>query len=753
MRSNCKGYLIMKTIKAGCWRKLIESKFCRQTVCFILALLFPLTLEQARAETSCKSPYYVSDSSSGVQYCVDARGLAYEYSTMLRTSSQALEHCSQLKELTKNEWFLPSISDIARLPDTEFMRDPSGKSETAWFSSNVRINGRLGTPTAFQNNFSKEFIAGSYPGTYKVDSRTGRNYPPVTASELGIMRLSPCMAILPPPSVRFQEFKDSQTDVQVKGILKKTEFGTWSIVSYLPGSENNGDLKIFKSDGTDLVDQFRTGATTLIQYPEVIIGFQPGEPRSSPHYDETGHYIGPKYRFDSVDAYLELSDPKNNIGGLIEDDFILAFGKYSPYSKVLELTKAIKLPFKNALPFQICQAETKNFRSTEFGCMLFEDTEYKKGRIYFPWDSKELSVPTKLADSLLTKIRDEQFYGSHRTIDDGIVTNPSGELTDIEPDVAGNRQNRTFLATTTHNGYNRPSAFCNLIPKDILHRVTFVTCAIGGLVPMYYNLARPEVAAVLSKNGESKYTTSFYPLDRLRYLNQYVKYFSVSFPNNFKFAVSDKDVFTKIQTYKKQMWTALRGQAYREHFDAFEDPLKPTTSVSIGQDRWNIPSSNQLDVNMKTLTVVDPRSGTLLTLPRYDCFYKKYVPKDYPGEPKDPGMTVECGTDIIRDTIKLTYPTDFLVTTFMSNEIEARPFYNPEGIPIITCQKFRTNPVNNLDVDGSGNVNPLDVLILVNWLNDRSNPDCDIKNYLDANGDGFVNPLDVLSVINELNKR
>jgi len=62
------------------------------------------------------------------------------------------------------------------------------------------------------------------------------------------------------------------------------------------------------------------------------------------------------------------------------------------------------------------------------------------------------------------------------------------------------------------------------------------------------------------------------------------------------------------------------------------------------------------------------------------------------------------------------------------------------------------NPQNQLDVDADGNVSPLDVLILINYLNSRSGTLTDFqKPFLDVSGDDDISPLDALLVINYLN--
>ncbi len=65
------------------------------------------------------------------------------------------------------------------------------------------------------------------------------------------------------------------------------------------------------------------------------------------------------------------------------------------------------------------------------------------------------------------------------------------------------------------------------------------------------------------------------------------------------------------------------------------------------------------------------------------------------------------------------------------------------------------NPVNKYDVNGDGNVYPLDVLIIINRLLAGElgplPPTPVVPPYLDVSGDGNLTPLDVLQVINYLN--
>jgi hypothetical protein len=68
------------------------------------------------------------------------------------------------------------------------------------------------------------------------------------------------------------------------------------------------------------------------------------------------------------------------------------------------------------------------------------------------------------------------------------------------------------------------------------------------------------------------------------------------------------------------------------------------------------------------------------------------------------------------------------------------------------------NPVNALDVDSDGQVKPLDVLLIINYINARGSGRPPVLpspqgpvHYFDVSGDSLVAPLDVLLVINYIN--
>ena len=68
----------------------------------------------------------------------------------------------------------------------------------------------------------------------------------------------------------------------------------------------------------------------------------------------------------------------------------------------------------------------------------------------------------------------------------------------------------------------------------------------------------------------------------------------------------------------------------------------------------------------------------------------------------------------------------------------------------------RFNSDQPSDVDGDGITTPLDVLLVINYLNTLSQPleefGPSVTAFLDTNDDGTISPLDALLVINRLNR-
>jgi hypothetical protein len=81
-----------------------------------------------------------------------------------------------------------------------------------------------------------------------------------------------------------------------------------------------------------------------------------------------------------------------------------------------------------------------------------------------------------------------------------------------------------------------------------------------------------------------------------------------------------------------------------------------------------------------------------------------------------------------------------------------------ERLRIIKDDTPYHNDANPMDVDGDGQVTPLDPLIIINHINNRGTGiiqpgEGELGGDLDVDGDGRVSPLDILIIINELNSR
>jgi hypothetical protein len=104
----------------------------------------------------------------------------------------------------------------------------------------------------------------------------------------------------------------------------------------------------------------------------------------------------------------------------------------------------------------------------------------------------------------------------------------------------------------------------------------------------------------------------------------------------------------------------------------------------------------------------------------------------------------------------------FAESTKLLDLIATAPGYASSTIRVTlqdTDRSLWTNSKNNFDVDDSGAVEPIDVLIVINFLQrtgsiplplERSPPG---QPFVDVDGDGFLAPIDVLQVINQLRRQ
>jgi hypothetical protein len=107
--------------------------------------------------------------------------------------------------------------------------------------------------------------------------------------------------------------------------------------------------------------------------------------------------------------------------------------------------------------------------------------------------------------------------------------------------------------------------------------------------------------------------------------------------------------------------------------------------------------------------------------------------------------------------------TDWAVASLVVENGEYYPRLQHDSLQVILDIPTRfQNPLNPRDVNLSGDVEPLDALLVINtfaqigWANvtDRLSHNSDWSpKYVDVNGDGMLAPIDLLLIINELNAR
>ena len=121
----------------------------------------------------------------------------------------------------------------------------------------------------------------------------------------------------------------------------------------------------------------------------------------------------------------------------------------------------------------------------------------------------------------------------------------------------------------------------------------------------------------------------------------------------------------------------------------------------------------------------------------------------------DQRFVVADGNLKLADGVFVVHP-ETIVLNITANATESDDTVSTElTIPVMQNDFPWQNPQNNIDVDGDGNIDPRDVLIILNSLNSTGPGPLpapfDGEFYLDVNGDGLLTPLDALIVINQLN--
>jgi len=169
------------------------------------------------------------------------------------------------------------------------------------------------------------------------------------------------------------------------------------------------------------------------------------------------------------------------------------------------------------------------------------------------------------------------------------------------------------------------------------------------------------------------------------------------------------------------------------------------------------------------LRTTDPR-GTLTTLRNDDGVLAN------DSDPEGNSFTARLRTAPTRGTVALNADGTFTYTpntstlqgaldTFTYDAVDS--IGATSGLATVTITITRPlpsrhqNPSQKLDVNADGFISPIDVLLIVNFLNSNSSAGGSVPvaglpappPFRDVNGNGFIEPLDVLEVINEINRR
>ena len=95
--------------------------------------------------------------------------------------------------------------------------------------------------------------------------------------------------------------------------------------------------------------------------------------------------------------------------------------------------------------------------------------------------------------------------------------------------------------------------------------------------------------------------------------------------------------------------------------------------------------------------------------------------------------------------------------SFTYEAVDARGAVSRVTTVSLIRQALHQNPISYLDVNADGHLSPLDVLLIINFMNSYPGGDGSVVGlaapppYYDVNGDGFISPLDALLVINWYN--
>lgn len=205
--------------------------------------------------------------------------------------------------------------------------------------------------------------------------------------------------------------------------------------------------------------------------------------------------------------------------------------------------------------------------------------------------------------------------------------------------------------------------------------------------------------------------------------------------------------FEQTQTHVVQISATDKSGAVttRDYVVAISNVNEAPTVSPVSLPKIIAAAGEQMKIDLDTRVFSDPEGGLLTytltlndsVLPNwitFDSVTKSLTIRAWNGDDANYRLSL-WGTDA--EGLKAKMEMDFEVLR------NATPWTNKKG---------------NMDVDGNGFVGPLDILLIINYLNKPAftTIPIDIRTrpyYLDVNGDLEVAPLDVLLIINALNIR
>jgi hypothetical protein len=230
--------------------------------------------------------------------------------------------------------------------------------------------------------------------------------------------------------------------------------------------------------------------------------------------------------------------------------------------------------------------------------------------------------------------------------------------------------------------------------------------------------------------------------------------------NHFDYVLSDSRFMIEDGSLK------LKPGVELDFEEANSISLSITVSDSSGQsitqpitltvvDRNDAPTA--IDLQMRPLEEKTPGAviGTI-SVKDQDRQAYEYTVSDARFEVVDGELRLKEG-----QTVDKSVDAELKLTVIANSLVGNDAITSTVGIPVVAKKSPYQNPVEPRDVNGDGEVTPLDALILINYLN--SFGPGPLGNFprggsgegpvwVDVNGDGIVSPLDILLIINWLNR-